>query len=42
MLNSIDVRPTDYLCNISFCNMNCANWRNSCIGARTAVYICRK
>jgi len=27
-------RPSDYRCYISFRNMNCANWRNSCIGAR--------
>jgi len=34
---TIDVRPTDYLCYISFLNMNCANWRNSCILGRTTV-----
>jgi len=32
--NSNDSRPSDYLCCISFRNMNCAKWRNSCIGAR--------
>jgi len=31
---SNDVRPSDYLCCISFRNMNCSNWRNSCIGVR--------
>jgi len=25
-----------------FRNVDCANWRNSCIGHRTTVYLCRK
>jgi len=25
-----------------FLNVDCANWRNSCIGDRTTVYLCRK
>jgi len=25
-----------------FRNVDCANWRNSCIGDRTTVYLCRK
>jgi len=27
---------------IRFRNVNCATWRNSCIGDRTIVYLCRK
>jgi len=42
MMKNIYVRPRDYLCNLRLRNVNCANWRNACIGDRTIVFFCRK
>jgi len=42
MLKDYSVRPKDYRWYIWFRNMNCANWRNSCIVTRTNVYYSRK
>jgi len=42
MLKIIDVPPSDFLYYIWFRNMNRAKSGNSCIVARTTLYLCRK